>query len=270
MKTKKLLLLAIVTLLTTSLFSQEEGEIIYTKFDPDYVVYNSCADPDESHGANCDSIDINYDGIWDIRYSYWWTSAAGVSPVFDINYIDNMVACYVCDDDTLSYLSDLTYNVYGGEEHYYNLECGWDKKEHRMGFRKSVDDGYCYGWLRSTKVQLPNFGGLSFKLIDMAYCTIPDYPLLFGQTDFVDIEEYEHNQSGIKLFPNPVTDMLTLQLSGDVICKEVNIYGIDGRLLKTQDSNLDKIDLNSLSQGVYLVKIRLSDGYVYTEKVVVR
>lgn len=81
----------------------------------------------------------------------------------------------------------------------------------------------------------------------MAYCTIPDYPLLFGQTDFVDVEEYEYNQSGVELFPNPVNDMLTLQLSEDVVCDEVNIYGIDGRLLKTQNSDLDKIDLSSIS-----------------------
>lgn len=269
MKTKRLLLLALVALLMTPLFSQEKGEIIYTKFDQDYVVYNSCADPDESHGANCDSIDINYDGIWDIRYYYWWTSAAGVVTEFDINFVDNMNACYVCDDDTLSYLGDLAYNAYGGGSYEHYLACPESNRtNHRLGFRKSVDGGYCYGWLRAEVVHFSSVS--SYKLIDMAYCTIPDYPLLFGQTDFVDIEEYEHNQSRIKLFPNPLNDMLTLQLSEDVICAEVDIYGIDGKLLKTQNSDLDKIDFSTLSQGVYLIKIRLSDGYVYTEKVVVR
>ena len=102
----------------------------------------------------------------------------------------------------------------------------------------------------------------------MAYCTIPNYPLKFGQKDFVDIEENEYDLSGVKLFPNPVNDMLTLQLPECIVCEEVNIYSIDGRLLKKQNSDLDKINLSSLSQGIYHVKIKLSDGYIYTEKVV--
>ena len=104
----------------------------------------------------------------------------------------------------------------------------------------------------------------------MAYCTIPNYPLMFGQKDFMDIEENEYATTKASLFPNPVEDRLSLQLSGNVSCKNVGIYGIDGRLLKSQNDNFENIDVSDLPTGLYIAKINLNDGTVFTEKVVVR
>ena len=45
-------------------------------------------------------------------------------------------------------------------------------------------------------------------------------------------------------------------------------YGIDGRLLKTQNSDFDNIDVSNLSSGVYIMKIYLGNEENYTEKFV--
>ena len=142
--------------------------------------------------------------------------------------------------------------------------------EYKMGFRKAVNGGWCYGWLRCTIILFPNYGGCTFKLIDMAYCTIPDYPLVFGQTEFMDIDENEYDISDARLFPNPAEDRLSLRLSEDVSCMNVEIYGIDGRLLKSQNDNFENIDVSGLCSGIYIAKIYLEDGTIVSKKIVKR
>lgn len=67
MRTKLYLLMTCIALLSQSLFCQGKGEIIYTKFDSDYIIANSCVPVEGEHVGYCDSLDINYDGIWDLR-----------------------------------------------------------------------------------------------------------------------------------------------------------------------------------------------------------
>ena len=50
--------------------------------------------------------------------------------------------------------------------------------------------------------------------------------------------------------------------------QSVEIYAIDGRLLKSQISNLETVDMSSLESGIYIIKVRLADGREYSERVV--
>jgi hypothetical protein len=56
MKTKTLLLSVLMSLFCGNLFSQEEGTIIYTDFEPDSIIFpvNYCS-------SGCNPIDVNYD-----------------------------------------------------------------------------------------------------------------------------------------------------------------------------------------------------------------
>ena len=85
-----------------------------------------------------------------------------------------------------------------------------------------------------------------------------------------DIEENEYAATDVRLYPNPVEDRLSLQLPDNIHCEKVKIYGIDSRLLKAQDDDFESIDLSRLAQGVYIVKINLNEGQIYTEKIVVK
>lgn len=273
MKTKRIFFITFMILLKLSVSSQENNNIIYTVFDPDYNIYNtSCVEVYENFLVNCDSIDINHDGIWDINFWYAWSSVAGLEPKFRINHVDNMRACYICDQDEYEYLSEFNYNITGGSYMDYSDLCDVIalNHEYKMGFRKAVNGGWCYGWLRCTVILFPSYGGCTFKLIDMAYCTIPDYPLVFGQTEFMDIDENEYDTSDARLFPNPAEDRLSLQLSEDVSCMNVEIYGIDGRLLKSQNDNFENIDVSGLCSGIYIAKIYLEDGTIVSKKIVKR
>ena len=247
MKTKTLFLIAFICLSSYSLFSQEKGRIIYTDFEPDSVIY-----PVWFAG---NPLDINYDGIKEIRFKREPRLGYGELLVDDNNW------------DIKKLLNDdIPLSSYTNWSSYMEIPHG----DFHVGLRHYVgNENYYYGWIRFNVRNLGDEGPL-ITIHDMAYCTIPNYPLMFGQKDFMDIEENEYATANASLFPNPVEDRLSLQLSGNASCKNVEIYGIDGRLLKSQSDDFENIDVSDLPTGLYIAKINLNNGAVFTEKVVVR
>jgi len=69
-------------------------------------------------------------------------------------------------------------------------------------------------------------------------------------------------------FPNPAKDNVYIEFSPDVNCQSVEIYTLDGRLLKSQNNNFDKINIANLTPGLYLIKLRMFDGSEFTERIV--
>lgn len=63
----------------------------------------------------------------------------------------------------------------------------------------------------------------------------------------------------IVLHPNPVNNTLYLSGNTDSI-NQIEIYGINGRLINTIESNFNKIDVSQLNTAVYLVKIQTDQG----------
>ena len=71
-----------------------------------------------------------------------------------------------------------------------------------------------------------------------------------------------------RLFPNPVDDRLNIHYSPDVTPKAVELYDLQGRLTKTQDSDLESVGMENLPAGNYTLRVLLDDGKIFTEKVV--
>ena len=255
MKTKQILLIAIICLFPRFLFSQEKGRIIYTDFEPDSIfaiTYNQRV------------FDINYDSIPDFKFIKVGTSGG------DYNHIemyDNWsVGCCLEDTDTIS-----LYNINNWDYYWWMIYFEGDYSDYNFALKHYVKGvGLYYGWIRLRYQFDYEIRKYTITLHDMAYCTIPNCPLMFGQKDFEDIEENEYATANASLFPNPAEDKLSLQVSGNVSCKNVEIYGIDGRMLKSQNEDFENIDVSNLSSGLYIAKIKLSDGNVFTEKVVVK
>lgn len=62
-----------------------------------------------------------------------------------------------------------------------------------------------------------------------------------------------YDLSSIKIFPNPVEDILTIQNTEKITLK---IYGTNGSLLKTKTANSNlEIDISSFSSGLYFLEI---------------
>ena len=58
------------------------------------------------------------------------------------------------------------------------------------------------------------------------------------------------------------------QILNESVEQSVEIYAIDGRLLQSQSSNFETVNISSLESGIYIIKVRLADGREYSERVV--
>lgn len=69
-------------------------------------------------------------------------------------------------------------------------------------------------------------------------------------------------------WPNPVQDQLHLQHSPDVMLAQIELYDLQGRLLRSQSKGFENIDLQGLAAGQYVMKVTMADGKVFSDKVV--
>lgn len=72
--------------------------------------------------------------------------------------------------------------------------------------------------------------------------------------------------SGLKYFPNPVKDVL--HLTAEKTIDSISLYNIEGREITGYAVNGEKIDMQALASGIYLVKVALENGSLETFKVV--
>jgi hypothetical protein len=112
----------------------------------------------------------------------------------------------------------------------------------------------------------PNGQNMWLLKMDSFGCLVPN-------CTGVNIIEPLLSNSNIKIYPNPASDNITINLTGlknlSGLC--LNIYNIQGQLLlqQTLNQNNTEIDISQLEQGVYVAKIKLDDGSVLQEKFVV-
>jgi len=76
----------------------------------------------------------------------------------------------------------------------------------------------------------------------------------------------DNNHKGIKIYPNPTRDFITLVTGREN--SEVYIYELNGRLVKSLIiNNQEVIDLQDFSNGIYVIKV-LINGSIYFGKIV--
>jgi hypothetical protein len=117
----------------------------------------------------------------------------------------------------------------------------------------------------------------TFTIKDYAYNSIPNQPILAGQTISTGISENSF-ASSINLFPNPADNHLTIDLGNNnkkVVRKdsygEVTITDITGKIIYTttaDETNKIEVNTNEFSEGIYIVQIQAA-GFIGTKKLVI-
>ena len=69
-------------------------------------------------------------------------------------------------------------------------------------------------------------------------------------------------------YPNPAQDQLRLQYSPDVQPTRVELYDLQGRLVRSQGSAFESVDMGQLPTGTYTMSVIMDDGQVFSDKVV--
>lgn len=92
-------------------------------------------------------------------------------------------------------------------------EYGWfmNQDKERFVVRKRCENNkYQYGWFRAYWYPTWNPYICHLNLDKFAFCTIPDYPLKWGQTSFTGIEENNEFSAFATLHPNPTSGLVTI------------------------------------------------------------
>ena len=107
-------------------------------------------------------------------------------------------------------------------------------------------------------------GDFSCTNWDNHLCELESYWILHITDIYNDIEEIKIEETSVSLHPNPTNGFVHIEAE-DV--KEIQVFNQLGQCLKTaQDTN--EVCLEGLPQGLYLLRVTLEDGNVFSDKVV--
>ena len=231
--------------------------------------------------------DFNQDFIHDLRICCHLSNTTSFSgpPIFEVSnayYSGGAVTPYDArwsfrlrteENDTIPLLNGWKYcfsHYLFGETPYGSGQGPIHEDFHTAIRNRQPDGSYCYGWIHyrvDAETDFPNSNDLSncwITFYEYAYCTIPGYPLRVGQTSFYwGVEEAEASAFAT-IHPNPTTGTVRIEAE-DV--KEIQVFNQLGQCLKTAQ-NTNEVCLEGLPQGLYLLRVTLEDGKVFSDKVV--
>jgi hypothetical protein len=141
-----------------------------------------------------------------------------------------------------------------------------DSYRKRFGFRKTVGEHYFYGWMEIywDGIFVPE--GKMIYLDRMAFCTIHDYTLTWGQTTFNESVEEETFENVFSVYPNPTNGAATISVDGVSGKLLVSVVDMSGRVLLSDElwcnNSADchkQLSVEGLAQGAYYVHIVAND-----------
>ncbi len=96
---------------------------------------------------------------------------------------------------------------------------------------------------------------------------IPDLSLALANG--LSLVEFQNETTKLKVYPNPVSSLLYVEIPSQYDTANVKLYDILGKkvLEKTVSSTQNKINVSNLSKGVYLAKIE-ANGLSITKKII--
>lgn len=189
---------------------------------------------------------IGYETAWTLMY------LGGAPPVcsqfVDLDE-DGFLAYEDCDDDNANINPDQTEEIYNGIDDDCNAETLDDDLD-QDGFVAADDCDDNDASINPDAEDIPNNG------ID-------------EDCDGMDMVSsiYELANSTISIYPNPAVDIINIDVSGD-LKYTADLYNLEGKL-NISSTNPNKIDVQNLPQGVYLLEIKsLSSGEKVVAKVI--
>ena len=79
----------------------------------------------------------------------------------------------------------------------------------------------------------------------------------------------EREIADFKVYPNPVENVLFIELSGGAGIANVVLYDLQGRIMNSPNSfNSPILDMKSVPAGVYILRVTDTDGKEYHRKIV--
>lgn len=98
--------------------------------------------------------------------------------------------------------------------------------------------------------------------------TAPNANMGYGIPDFsvfatvYDDEDDPYEQQGIMVYPNPVSERITIQLGENENIALVKVFTVSGRLVKEQEiiAGEQEIDVSALKSAIYIIEVKTDTG----------
>jgi hypothetical protein len=138
-----------------------------------------------------------------------------------------------------------------------------------LALKTQVGTNYYYGWVK-LGVSITQINQETITIMEYAYNSIPNQPILAGQTSTTGIIENSF-ASSINIFPNPANNHITIALGSNNKKVEVSIADITGKIIYTTivtDTQKVEVNTNDFANGIYVVQIQAAD-LIGTRKLVI-
>ena len=246
--------------------AQDNG-IIYTY--PDTSIYHTNVEWNTDYHRFF--WDLTKDGEPDITFYFAWNrntdrvdiDAAPMYETYAMGFPDKLWMIYDLDIPLNSEEACWIVNILGPN---YGDQPGNDTSLYKtVAFRRELDNSYYYGWFLLKADWIGS--GMTFHILESAFCTIPNYPLMWGQTDLTGIEENGDSSAFAIVHPNPTTGIVTI--TGENLRQAEVINTLGQLVLSIQGKGNElHIDMTALPAGIYFVTITDEEGRKCVRKVV--
>ena len=265
---KKYIITLLAMLCGHILIAQTDGCLIVKEYSPD--------EWQVLHGTTY--VDMNDDGEWDFRYFKETSSSMMSAPEVRAKN----ASCFYCidssqyhsvnnffvdlslpfNDTTLNYSGRIIYNDKNWIGHYH-----LDTLRYKAAIRNGTEGEYYYGWMEAYSVVTYNYDSVWFYLARTCYCTIPNYPLKWGQTSLSNGIGETETTTFATLHPNPTNGQVTI--TGKDL-KTAEVFNTLGQRVATGKGEGEQmtVDISALPAGVYFVNVTDKDGRKCVRKVV--
>ncbi len=99
--------------------------------------------------------------------------------------------------------------------------------------------------------------------------TVVDFDGCGSTNEFTVSSLTEENPQGIKIYPNPASTEIYIDLTGsNEQIKNLRIVSINGQVL-IQSGKADLVNVSALSEGVYILQIELAGGELVSKKILI-
>ena len=248
-----IILMAILTLTFLNVKAQE-SKIIFNHFDPPMTIMWQ---------SNSDTLKMDFDQDGVIDFGICWLSSPKPWTPYFFSLGTNCEFAIHSVGDT-STIASITHWQHDNQYMSYDDEYEW-------GIRMRHENQYYYGWAYTSTFNEP-YPGMPFNKIyialhDIAFCTIPNYPLHFGQTSADwDLMQNEANYFA-SIHPNPTTGQVTI--TGKDL-KQAEVFNALGQHVATEQGEGERmtVDISALPAGIYFVNVTDANGKKCVRKVV--
>jgi hypothetical protein len=122
------------------------------------------------------------------------------------------------------------------------------------------------GTLETIIIENPTEGFLSELAISSCEGNVHEIRIY---QNILSTDQIELDDRAFAIYPNPVIDMINIDVSGN-LKYEATIYDLQGRIM-ISTTNQSTIDIQTLTQGTYLIKITdLDSGQNVSEKIIIK